>query len=217
MDGNRRWARAAGNADVSHGHRAGARHVEDLLSWCVDFDIHHVTTYVLSADNIRKRSAREVGFLFELLAGELPDLVLRSEQWSLHVAGDELMLPPAVREALTSAARATSGRARHLTMAIAYDGRADIVGAIRSAMRDGADPSDPGAITAHLAGGPVKEIDLVIRTSGEHRLSGFCPWQTAHAEVYVCPKPWPAFTDDDFTEALRHYSDRTDPERHAAC
>ena len=55
------------------------------------------------------------------------------------------------------------------------------------------------------------------RTSGEHRLSGFCPWQTAHAEVYVCPKPWPALTHDDFTEALRHYSDRTDPERHAAC
>ncbi|HXH80431.1 polyprenyl diphosphate synthase [Nocardioides sp.] len=216
MDGNRRWARAAGLTNVSHGHRAGAQHVEDLLAWCVEAGIEHVTTYVLSADNIRKRPAHEVGFLFDLLAGELPSLVERSEQWSLHVSGDLEMLPPDVRGALTGAVRTTAGRARHLTMAIAYDGRADIVGAIRAAMRDGADASDPEAITAHLGGGPVKEIDLVIRTSGEHRLSGFFPWQTAHAEVYVCSKPWPAFGRDDFLEALRHYSDRADPERHAA-
>jgi short-chain Z-isoprenyl diphosphate synthase len=93
-------------------------------------------------------------------------------------------------------------------MAIAYDGRADIVEAIRSAVREGADATDSRTITAHLGGGPVKEIDLVIRTSGEHRLSGFLPWQTAHAEVVVSDKPWPAFTEEDFAAALGHYSDR---------
>lgn len=210
MDGNRRWARAAGHTSASIGHKVGAEHVEELLSWCVDSEIHHLTTYVLSADNIRKRSAREVGFLFGLLADTMPDLVRRSESWSLHVAGDLAMLPADAREALEAAVKDTAGRPRHLTLAIAYDGRGDIVDAIRSAIRAGADAADPGVITEHLGGGPVKEIDLVIRTSGEHRLSGFLPWQTAHSEVVVSDKPWPAFTSEDFAAALRHYSDRAE-------
>ena len=210
MDGNRRWARAVGHASPSIGHKVGAQHVEELLAWCVESDIHHLTTYVLSADNIRKRSAREVGFLFGLLASTLPDLVRRSEEWSLHIVGDLAMLPADAREALEAAVSETTGRPRHLTMAIAYDGRGDILAAIRSAIRAGADAADPDVITQHLGGGPVKEIDLVIRTSGEHRLSGFLPWQTAHSEVVVSDRPWPAFTSEDFAAALRHYSDRAE-------
>ena len=75
MDGNRRWARAVGHSNASVGHKVGAEHMEDLLAWCVASEIRHLTVYVLSADNIRKRSAREVGFLFGLLADTLPDLV----------------------------------------------------------------------------------------------------------------------------------------------
>ncbi len=208
MDGNRRWARAAGHASASVGHQVGAEHVEDLLSWCLEEDISHVTTYVLSADNIRKRSASEVGFLFGLLTDTLPDLVRRSEQWSLHIAGDLGLLPGAAKRAIEGAVLDTRGRPRHLTMAIGYDGRTDIVAAIRSVIRAGEDPTDQEAITRHLGGGPLKEIDLVIRTSGEHRLSGFLPWQTAHSEVIVSDKAWPAFTRRDFGLALRHYSDR---------
>ncbi len=104
MDGNRRWARAAGHLNASVGHRVGAEHVEELLGWCVDADIQHLTTYVLSADNIRKRSTVEVGFLFDLLTDTLPDLVRRSEQWSLHVSGDLAMLPTKARQALEAAA-----------------------------------------------------------------------------------------------------------------
>lgn len=217
MDGNRRWVRAAGHSSPSVGHRVGAEHVEHLLSWCVDAGIGHVTTYVLSADNIRKRSASEVGFLFGLLTDTLPDLVRRSEQWALHVAGDLGVLPGAAKRALEDAVADTKGRPRHLAMAIGYDGRTDIVEAIREAIRRGEDATDPAVITRHLGGGPVKEIDLVIRTSGEQRLSGFLPWQTAHSEVVVSDKAWPAFTQDDFEAALREYDDRTDapqdPER----
>lgn len=208
MDGNRRWARAAGHTNASVGHQVGADHVEDLLAWCVEADIDHLTTYVLSADNIRKRASGEVEFLFDLLTTTLPNLVRRSEQWSLHVVGDLALLPSNARTALEDAVRDTAARPRHLTMAIAYDGRGDIVDAIRSAMRDGADATDPDTITAHLGGGPVKDIDLVIRTSGEHRLSGFLPWQTAHSEVIVSEKPWPAFAGEDFHSALREYSVR---------
>ena len=208
MDGNRRWARAAGFADPSAGHQRGADHVEELLGWCADWGIEHVTTYVLSADNIRKRSSTEVGYLFELLTGTIPDLVTRNERWSLHLSGDLTLLPPETREALRTAESATAGRPWHLTMAVGYDGHWDILEGVRGAVLAGADEVDVDAITAHLPGGPVKEIDLVIRTSGELRLSGFFPWQTTRAEIFVSPKLWPDFGAADFAEAVRFYSDR---------
>jgi short-chain Z-isoprenyl diphosphate synthase len=210
MDGNRRWARNAGLVSASEGHRRGADHVEDLLGWCEARGIDHLTVYVLSADNIRKRSGAEVGFLFELVAGVLPGIVERSEHWALHVSGERSLLPEPAAEALASAERRTASRRAHLTLAIAYDGRADIVAGIRGAILAGAlDPAaglDPAAITDHLPGGPVKDIDLVIRTSGEQRLSGFFPWQAAHAEVHVSPRLWPDFAEADLDLALHHYA-----------
>ncbi|RYC11303.1 undecaprenyl diphosphate synthase family protein [Nocardioides zhouii] len=104
----------------------------------------------------------------------------------------------------------TAGRDGHVTLAIGYDGRADIVAGIRGAIRAGAVDTaggiTPADITAHLPGGPVKDIDLVIRTSGEQRLSGFFPWQVATAEVHVSPKLWPDFGEADFDEALARYA-----------
>lgn len=210
MDGNRRWARSAGLTNPSEGHRRGADHIEDLLGWCESWDVDHLSVYVLSADNIRKRPASEVSYLFGLLTKVLPGLVERAGRWSLHVAGDSELLPADAAQALKAATERTAGRPAHLTLAIGYDGRADIVGGIKEAIRSGAvdvaGALDPEAITAFLPGGPVKEIDLVIRTSGEHRLSGFFPWQTAHAEIYLSPKLWPDFNADDFATALDHYS-----------
>lgn len=207
MDGNRRWARAVG-LDPRLGHRAGADHIEDLLGWAAEWGVEHLTVYVLSADNIRKRSTEEVDNLFGLLAERLPNLVLRSNRWALHVSGDLSLLSPDARTALADAEQHTAGRPSHLTMAIGYDGRADIVDGVRGALREkGADVTEAD-ITAHLRGGPVKEIDLVVRTSGEQRTSGFFPWQSAGAEIFVSPKMWPAFGADDFTAALCHFSDR---------
>ena len=210
MDGNRRWARARGLRSPSDGHRQGAGHIENLLTWCTSREIEHLSAYVLSADNIRKRSAVEIGFLFSLIADVLPDLVERAGRWSLHIAGDLDLLPTAAARALKDAEERTRERSSHLTLAIGYDGRDDIVAGIRGALLAGAaNPAhglDPESITAHLAGGPVKDIDLVIRTSGEQRLSGFFPWQTAHSEVFVSPKLWPDFTEHDFELALDHYA-----------
>ncbi|SEC65902.1 short-chain Z-isoprenyl diphosphate synthase [Nocardioides exalbidus] len=209
MDGNRRWARRAGLANASDGHRRGADHVEDLLGWCEARGIEHLTVYVLSADNIRKRSGTEVGFLFELVREVLPAIVERTEHWALHVSGDTSLLPDAVASALRRAERSTAGRDAHVTLAIGYDGRGDIVAGIRAAVLAGATTTgelDPDVITDHLAGGPVKEIDLVIRTSGEQRLSGFFPWQTAHAEIHVSPKLWPDFDAADLDLALAQYA-----------
>lgn len=93
-------------------------------------------------------------------------------------------------------------------MAIGYDPHGDIVEGVRRALAAGVTEIDEGAITAALPGGPVKEIDLVIRTSGEQRLSGFFPWQTSGAEIVVSEKLWPDFTAEDFAAALHHYAGR---------
>jgi len=207
MDGNRRWARAAGYVDPRVGHRFGAEHVAEFLSWCAARDLEHLTIYVLSADNIRKRPGAELDHLFELLATTIPQILTNPDaEWSLHVSGDRSLLPAATDDALADAERRTADRPRHCTLAIGYDGRRDIVDSIRSALLSTpADEIDADAITAGLGGGPVKEIDLVIRTSGEIRLSGFLPWQSAYAELYVTPKLWPAFTEQDLDRALAHF------------
>lgn len=215
MDGNRRWARAAGYADVSVGHRVGAEHLADLLDWCFVRDIRHLSVYLLSADNIRKRPPEEVDYLFGLIETVVPQRVADSRHWRLHVSGDLELLPSAVRSALLNAVHATAARTCHLTLAIGYDPRRDIVTGIRHALEHGPDtgPVDSGpgleqAITAGLPGGPVKDIDLVIRSSGEQRLSGFFPWQTQRAEIVTNEKMWPAFTESDLDAALREYARR---------
>ena len=212
MDGNRRWARAAG-LDPRAGHRAGAEHVEDVLRWCEDVGIDHLTVYVLSADNIRRRGDVEIDHLMTLLETVVPQKVLsRGGHWRLHVAGDTALLPATTRAALDHAVAATEAGAAHLTLAIGYDGRADIVNAVRAAVLDlaphGTAP-DVDAITRRLPGGPVKDIDLVIRTSGETRLSGFFPWQSVGAELYLSSTMWPAFSEPEFLRALRDYGERT--------
>lgn len=150
MDGNRRWARAAGHLDPSVGHKYGADHIEDLLQWCTDWGIEHLTTYVMSADNIRKRPPEQVAFLFELLAGRLPELILSSGRWALHVSGELDLLPASARDALAAAELATADRPAHLTLAVGYDGHGDIVDGIRRALAEHGPDLDESAITAGL-------------------------------------------------------------------
>ena len=201
MDGNRRWAKAAG-LDTRAGHRAGAEHVADLLRWSEDAGLEHLTVYVLSADNIRRRGDEEIDHLMTLLETVVPEAVLsRGGHWQLHVSGDLGLLPASTRARLESAAEATRQGTSHLTLAIAYDGRADIAHAVRRAVLEGGS-ADVDDITRCLAGGPVKDIDLVIRTSGETRISGFFPWQSAGARLHLSPRMWPAFTEADFLRAL---------------
>jgi short-chain Z-isoprenyl diphosphate synthase len=167
---------------------------------------------VLSADNIRKRSGPEIDYLFHLLETVVPRQVADSDSWRLHVSGNVDLLPDAPRTALRQAVADTASRPGHLTLAVGYDPHQDILGAIRGALRE---PSAAGSseqlvatISERLTGGPVKDIDLVIRTSGEHRISGFFPWQSQGAEIYVSDKLWPAFTEEDLDAALAYYAFR---------
>lgn len=213
MDGNRRWARAAGLVPRL-GHEAGARHLGDLLDWLRARSIEHVSVYVLSADNIRKRDGGEVDFLFHLIETLVPRQLQAASDWQLHVSGDLSLLPARTRDVLRDAVSATEGRRCHLTLAIGYDPRADIATAIRTALRGMDDACDhtqlQQRITAALPGGPVKDIDLVIRTSGERRISGFFPWQVEHAEIYFSQRMWPEFGEADLDDALADYARRTE-------
>lgn len=220
MDGNRRWAKENGHPNPSVGHRYGAEHVDDVLAWCADLGIDHVTIWVASPDNLAKRPADEVAFLMEV-AEDVIAARAAASRWQLHLAGNLDLLPDSTARALKEAAAATLGKAvvGHLTVAIGYDGRGEILDAVRSiletAHRDGAsideiaDSVTVDAISAHLYNPGLPDPDLIIRTSGELRLSDFMLWQGVEAELYFCDVYWPGFRKIDFLRALRAFAART--------
>jgi len=216
MDGNRRWARKMGFDNPSVGHRYGAEHVEDLLGWCAELGINNVTVFVCSRDNLLKRDSDEVDHLMrmveEVIVGQ------RQRDWQLHVAGRLDILPDSTRLALKRAEADTDQTGRHLTVAIGYDGRDEIVDAVRSLLQNeaaqGVSPDELATrlsiedISRHLYTVGRPDPDLVIRTSGERRLSGFLIWQAAHSELHFCDVYWPGFTKAHFRRALRSYAKR---------
>ncbi|HWK92686.1 MAG TPA: polyprenyl diphosphate synthase [Luteimicrobium sp.] len=218
MDGNRRWARSLGVTDARFGHRAGADHLDDVLGWCADAGVQAASVYVLSADNLAKRSDDEVAFLLELLRTTIPERVSRpGGRWALQVSGTPDLLPDDVTRALKAASDTTRGRPLRLTLAVGYDPYREIVEAIRCVLDDAADHGlgtlaaadvvSPESIDAHIAS-PRDDIDLVIRTSGEQRLSGFFPWRSANADLEFCDVYWPAFRELDLLRALRTWGRR---------
>jgi short-chain Z-isoprenyl diphosphate synthase len=214
MDGNRRWARGMGFANPSVGHRYGAEHVDDLLRWCAELGIDHVTVFVCSRDNLLKRDSDEVAHLMRMVEEVI--VGRRSPQWRLHAAGRLDILPASTREALRQAALDNEPTGRHLTVAIGYDGRDEIIDAVRSLLKseagqgvsaaDLASRLSPEDISGHLYSAPRPDPDLVIRTSGERRLSGFLTWQSAHSELFFTDAYWPGFTKAHFLKALNAFA-----------
>jgi short-chain Z-isoprenyl diphosphate synthase len=221
MDGNRRWARQMGFEDSRVGHRYGAEHLDEVLGWCAEMGIRHVTVFVASVDNMRRRDAGEVDNLMRMIEEVVAERLSRpSSLWRLHLAGRLDVLPDSTRDALKLAADSTrDGRSGfHLNIAIGYDGREEIVNAIRALLDEEARAGfgiieiaqrlTADRIAAHLYTGGQPDPDLVIRTSGERRMSGFLLWQAAYSELYFCDVYWPGFRRVDFLRALRSYAAR---------
>lgn len=220
MDGNRRWARQQGFDDPGVGHRYGAEHLEDLLGWCAGIDIGYVTVYVASNDNLTKRGSGEVAHLMAMIEEIVAERLMRpGNRWRLHLAGQLDHLPDTTAHALKAAVEATESRTGgHLTVAIGYDGQAEIVDAVKSLLEaeaaqgtrigDLAERLTAADIGAHRYTPELPEADLIIRTSGERRLSSFLLWQSAGAELYFCDVYWPGFRHIDFLRALRDYARR---------
>jgi short-chain Z-isoprenyl diphosphate synthase len=217
LDGNRRWARGVG-ADSSHGHRRGADRIADLLGWCEQAGVERVTLWLLSTDNLTRPEA-ELAPLLRVIEGVVAELAGDGERWRVHPVGALDLLPAETSRVLKEAAAATASRTGlHVNVAVGYGGRREITDAVRSLLteraRSGASLEDVAAsldiddIASHLYTRGQPDPDLVIRTSGEQRLSGFLLWQSAHSEFYFCDALWPDFRHVDFLRALRSYSAR---------
>ncbi|MDQ6937663.1 MAG: isoprenyl transferase [Actinomycetota bacterium] len=218
LDGNRRWARAMGVADVNHGHRVGAGRIGDLVSWCQEAGVQHVTLFLLSTDNLTRPSA-ELDPLLRIIEGVAEDLSGPRLPWRVTAVGALDLLPERTAAALKTAEEET--RERHgmrINVAVGYGGRREIADAVRSLLQqhaeagtsieDLAETLQVEHIAAHLYTRGQPDPDLVIRTSGEQRLSGFLLWQSANSEFYFCDALWPDFRKVDFLRALRDYSER---------
>ncbi|GAB3817358.1 polyprenyl diphosphate synthase [Kribbella italica] len=221
MDGNRRWARGQGHANPSVGHRYGAMHVENALGWCENAGVQHVTVFVCSTENLVKRGNEEVLYLMKLIEEVVTTrLTEPGGRWQVHVAGLIDLLPDTTARALKDAVEATKDIAtgNHVTLAIGYGGRQELVEAVRSLLESEAragndldslaDTLEADDITKHLYTAGQPDPDLIIRTSGEQRMSNFLLWQSAYSELYFCDPYWPAFREIDFLRALRSYAAR---------
>ena len=218
LDGNRRWARAAGAKHVSHGHRAGADHIEDLLGWCDEADVEVVTLWLLSSDNLT-RASDELVPLLAIIEDTVRDLAAPSKQWRVHPVGALDLLPDTTVRVLKEAAEVTRDKTGLVVnVAVGYGGRREIADAVRGLLHEHAEKGasleevasllDVEQIAEHLYTRGQPDPDLVIRTSGEQRLGGFLLWQSAHSEFYFCDALWPDFRRVDFLRALRSYAQR---------
>ena len=222
LDGNRRYARARGFSDVAAGHRMGADKIHELLDWCHELQIPYVTLWLLSTDNLQRDEA-EVSQLLDIIADTVTRIAQdsRNRQRSLKITtvGALDVLPDRLRRALKSAEEATADHTGcHVQVAIGYGGRQEITDALRGlllarsaqgqSLEDVIDELSPELISQHLYTTGTPDPDLIIRTSGEIRLSGFLLWQSANSEFYFCDPYWPEFRKTDFLRALREFSHR---------
>ncbi|GAC85895.1 isoprenyl transferase [Gordonia paraffinivorans] len=218
-DGNRRWAREAGFDDVSHGHRVGAQRIADMLGWCSTLGIEAVTIYLLSTENLN-RSSEELDALLEIVPDIVDEISAPGSQWCVRIVGTLDALPDPVAGRLRAAAERTADHhGMNVNVAVGYGGRQEIVDAVRALLAEklaeGATPEEMidavtvEAIDANLYTKGQPDPDLVIRTSGEQRLSGFLLWQSAYSEIWFTDAYWPEFRRVDFLRALRDYSARS--------
>lgn len=216
LDGNRRWA-SERELTTYHGHFLGAKVGEEVLNWCLDYGIKTLTLYAFSTENFA-RPSEEVSAVLKILEEEARKLKrdkrLHTHKVRVKALGRIDLLPKTLAEVLVQLENETSEYDGHfLNVAIAYTGRAEIVDATKKIVEDVSqgqlslgdideDVFRKYLYTAHL---PNPNPDLVIRTSGEERLSGFLLWQSAYSELVFVDVYWPEFRRIDFLRAIRLY------------
>ena len=217
MDGNGRWARHRHLPRIA-GHRAGVAAVRSTVETAARIGIQSLTLYAFSTENWQKRPRTEVSFLMRLLRQylkqELP--TLQKNNIRLDYIGRQHELPPEVQESMRWAREETAGNTGlRLTLALNYSARLELVDAFRALAEAAALNGglahlqlDEDAVSRHLYTRDLPELDLVIRTSGEMRLSNFLLWQVAYAEIYVTPTLWPDFRGLHLLEAIAEFQKR---------
>ncbi len=216
LDGNRRWAKAMG-IGVASWYQRGADKIEDFLDWCAELHIEVVTLWLLSTDNLA-RSETELAPLLQIIEDTVRDLAA-AKRWRIRPVGALDLLPDVTARALKEAQDSTADiPGLVVNVAVGYGGRREIADAVRALLHDHASRGtsiedlanllDIEHIAEHLYTKGQPDPDLVIRTSGEQRLSGFLLWQSAHSELFFCEAYWPDFRKVDFLRGVRAYAER---------
>jgi short-chain Z-isoprenyl diphosphate synthase len=222
LDGNRRHGRSLGITEPRELYDLGANKLDEVLEWCTELAIPTVTLWVFSTENFRRPADEVSGILGSIeakLAALSCDPAIHRRRVRVRAIGCLAMLPERVLTAIHSAERATSSYdGLELNIAVAYGGRQEITDAVRALLTCMADKQatlaeaiegiTPEAIASHLYTAGLPDPDLIIRTSGEVRLSGFLLWQSAHSEFYFTDVLWPAFRKIDFLRAIRSFQQR---------
>jgi len=218
VDGNRRFAKDKGFSNTIEGHNAGSEKLEDFLRWCWRLDIKIITLFAFSTENF-KRTPEEVDYLMDLIMRKLKqfqvDPAIMDERVRVKVIGRrEDLAPEMVEEIIKLEALTKAHDGFQLNIAISYGGRAEIIDAVKKVAAEiAAGTLSVEQITEERFGqylytDGIPDPDLIIRTSGEERLSGFLLWQSAYSELYFTEVYWPAFRMIDFWRALRIYQQR---------
>jgi len=217
MDGNRRYAQKMG-LETTAGHLRGKDKLEQMLEWCLELDIRVLTVYAFSTENLN-RAAQELEALFDLFERSFiesgDDPRVHENKIRIRALGRLKMLPERVQKAIRYAQEKTADYDRYFyNIAVAYGGREEIINAVRNIASDAvAGELDPGVIdeqtiASYLFTADLPDPDLILRTSGEERVSNFLLWQLAYAELYFTDVFWPAFRKVDFLRAIRSYQHR---------
>ena len=221
LDGNRRFARASG-LQREMGHTFGAEKAHEVLQWCLELGIPAVTIWVLSTDN-NSRDPEEIAHILKLLEQEARNLTtdprIHGNRVRVRAIGQHSQFPPQVLNALRELEEATAGYdGMMLNIAVGYGGREEIVDAVKvylsqqaatgHSLEAAARNLGPDDISAHTYTADTPEVDFIIRTSGEIRMSGFMLWQSVYSEFYFADVNWPSFRWVDFLRALRDFQGR---------
>ena len=218
MDGNRRYSKIQGNIDVVKGHEVGVDTLEKVLDWSIELGIEIITAYAFSTENFN-RPQHEVEGLMNLFVINFKRLVnhekIHKNEVKVKVVGRTELLPDNVKEAIHEAEEATKHyNKRFFNLAIGYDGRLEIIDSFKKIIEEvqagniSIDDVDEELVSKNLYTAGLDDPNLIIRTSGEERLSGFLLWQSSYSELYFCETLWPELRKVDFIRAIRSYQAR---------
>lgn len=210
MDGNRRWAKKH-DLQTSDGHKEGSKTAEQVVEWIVKAGIPHATLWALSTENWRKRSDGELKTIFQLLAAS-PEQARKLREYSVNVdiVGNREAMPFTMRSIVETVERTlhVPNAKFHVHLALNYGGRDELLQAIRALAAQGISEPTAEDISNNLYTKNIPDVELVIRTGGDQRLSGFMLWQSEYAELAFLNVLWPELTEERFLEVLHNFQHR---------
>lgn len=211
MDGNRRWAKQKGLSKLE-GHNHGGETLKNTVTWARDLGVEHIIFYTFSTENW-KRTEEEVSHLINLIGRFIKSELdyFHKEGGVLHYVGDLSRFSEGLQKDLLESAEKTKGnRGPHVYFALNYGGRAEILSAVKKIVRENPKEEEitEEYFSKHLQTGLMPDPDIIIRTSGEKRLSGFLPWQGVYSELFFTETLWPDFSKEEFERIIEEYGNR---------